>query len=348
MPGYIPVTFLCCLQNFYSYWYVDHSLSGGTTKIDRQRSISAVGGRLREKKGRRRRGKEERRRRGEEIPRAVLARTSSLPAGCSRAIFLPCGEKDRGDVAPRVIFPARGERSRRPVRPRTALYVSVRQLIGTLIGCYRAVLSKGDCRRSIEEKSRREEEEEEEKKKEEEEAKEKRYLEPPSPARRRCRCRPHIGGTHGSPASQNIGKAPYRPVHTGLAADRYADRSLPGGIAKIGCRQLISTVGDRFRPLAVDFGCRRSIVGEIDRRLSIEEGKGKRRRGKEERRSSWPPSLPARCPRALVARGSTASRCHPRRPRVACEMLPPSQPASDYHPCAGRRNVCPCWESDRG
>ncbi|RWW17994.1 hypothetical protein GW17_00018049 [Ensete ventricosum] len=227
-----------------------------------------------------------------------------------------------GDVAPRVIFPTRGERSRRPVRPRTALYVPVRQLIGTRISPYRAVLSKGDCRRSIEEKSRREEEEEEEKKKEEEEAKEKRYLEP--------------------------GKAPYRPVHTGLAADRYADRSLPGGIAKIGCRQLISTVGDRFRPLAVDFGCRRSIVGEIDRRLSIEEGKGKRRRGKEERRSSWPPSLPARCPRALVARGSTASRCHPRRPRVAREMLPPSQSASDYHPCAGRRNVSPCWESDRG
>ncbi|RZR89557.1 hypothetical protein BHM03_00017310, partial [Ensete ventricosum] len=305
------------------YRYADHSLSGGTTKIDRQRSISAVGGRLREKKGRRRRGKEERRRRGEEIPRAVLACTSSLPAGCSRAIFLPCGEKDRGDVAPRVIFPARGERSRRPVRPRTALYVPVRQLIGTRISPYRAVLSKGDCRRSIEEKSRREEEEEEEKKKEEEEAKEKRYLEPSSPARRHCRCRPRI-------------------------ADRYADQSLPGGIAKIGRRRLISTVGDRFRPSAVDFGCRWSIAGEIDCRRSIEEGKGKRRRGKEERRSSWPPSLPARCPRALVARGSTASRCHPRRPRVAREMLPPSQSASDYHPCAGRRNVSPCWESDRG
>ncbi|RWW46556.1 hypothetical protein BHE74_00047505 [Ensete ventricosum] len=67
------------------YRYVDCSLSGGTAKIDRRRSISAIGGRLREKKGRRRRGKEERR--GEErIPRAVLARASSPPTGHPRAV----------------------------------------------------------------------------------------------------------------------------------------------------------------------------------------------------------------------------------------------------------------------
>ncbi|RWW45953.1 hypothetical protein BHE74_00048161 [Ensete ventricosum] len=83
-----------------------------STVESRLREKSTVDGRLREKKGRRRRGKEESRRRGEEIPHAVLARTlsppagrpravlacmSSLPAGCSLAIFLPRGEKDRGD-----------------------------------------------------------------------------------------------------------------------------------------------------------------------------------------------------------------------------------------------------------
>ncbi|RWV89807.1 hypothetical protein GW17_00048028 [Ensete ventricosum] len=75
------------------YRYVDCSLSGGTAKIDRRRSISAIGGRLREKKGRRRRGKEERR--GEErIPRVVLARASSPPAGHPRAVaVLANGDK---------------------------------------------------------------------------------------------------------------------------------------------------------------------------------------------------------------------------------------------------------------
>ncbi|RWV81481.1 hypothetical protein GW17_00057093 [Ensete ventricosum] len=76
-----------------SYRYADRSLPGGTAKIDRWRSISAVdgrlrekstvGGRLREKKGRRRRGKEERRR----IPRAVLACTPLPPVGCPRAVL---------------------------------------------------------------------------------------------------------------------------------------------------------------------------------------------------------------------------------------------------------------------
>ncbi|RWW35306.1 hypothetical protein BHE74_00059774, partial [Ensete ventricosum] len=43
------------------YWYMNRPLPDGTTKIDCQRSILTVGGRLREKKGRRRRrrGKEE-------------------------------------------------------------------------------------------------------------------------------------------------------------------------------------------------------------------------------------------------------------------------------------------------
>ncbi|RWW51646.1 hypothetical protein BHE74_00041984 [Ensete ventricosum] len=73
------------------YWYADCPLPSGTAEIDCRRSISAIGNRLREKKGRRRRrrGKEERRkkkeeRRGEEesIPRAVAARGSSVH--CSR------------------------------------------------------------------------------------------------------------------------------------------------------------------------------------------------------------------------------------------------------------------------
>ncbi|RRT50133.1 hypothetical protein B296_00051930 [Ensete ventricosum] len=48
------------------------------------------------------------------------------------------------------------------------------------------------------------------------------------------------------------GKAPYRPVHTGPAADRYVDRPLSGDTTKIGRRRSISAVDDRFRPLAVD------------------------------------------------------------------------------------------------
>ncbi|RZR97957.1 hypothetical protein BHM03_00027242, partial [Ensete ventricosum] len=71
------------------------------SKIDRRRSISAVGGRLSEKKGRRRRrGKRRKKKRKEEKkntyrPRAVLARAlSPLP---------PVG----------AFSPARGERSRR-------------------------------------------------------------------------------------------------------------------------------------------------------------------------------------------------------------------------------------------
>ncbi|RZS11763.1 hypothetical protein BHM03_00043127 [Ensete ventricosum] len=108
-------------------------------------------------------------------------------------------------------------------------------------------------------------------------------------------------------------KAPYHPVHTGPIADRYVDQLLPGGTAKISHRRLISAACGRFRLSAVDFDYRRSIDGEIDRRWPIEEEKGKRR-GKEERRSTWPPSLPARCPRALAVRGSPARHHRPRNP----------------------------------
>ncbi|RWW79760.1 hypothetical protein BHE74_00011935 [Ensete ventricosum] len=80
------------------------------------------------------------------------------------------------------------------------------------------------------------------------------------------------------------GKAPYRPIHTGLAADRYAGRSLPGAVA------------------------------------------------------------------ALSARGSTASRRCPLRPRVDREPSLPSPPAGrlrDIAALAARgRLSSPRWERD--
>ncbi|RWW54935.1 hypothetical protein BHE74_00038453, partial [Ensete ventricosum] len=88
---------------------------------------------------------------------------------------------------------------------------------------------------------------------------------------------------------------------------------------------LKSVIGDQFRLSAIDFTCRRSIDGEIDRWRSIEEEKGKKKRRGKEERSTWPPSSPA-----LPAR--------PCRPRVARETSRPLQPASDYPPRTGREN----------
>ncbi|RRT32611.1 hypothetical protein B296_00051539 [Ensete ventricosum] len=76
-------------------------------------------------------------------------------------------------------------------------------------------------------------------------------------------------------------KALYCPIHIDPIADRYVDRPLPGGTAKIGRRRLTSVVGGRLTE--------KSIVGG---RLKKKKGKG----GKEERRSTLSPSLPARCP----------------------------------------------------
>ncbi|RZR71058.1 hypothetical protein BHM03_00003264 [Ensete ventricosum] len=42
-------------------------------------------------------------------------------------------------------------------------------------------------------------------------------------------------------------QAPYRPVHTGPAADRYVDRLLSDGTTKIGRRRLISAVSGRLK-----------------------------------------------------------------------------------------------------
>ncbi|RWW10318.1 hypothetical protein GW17_00026146, partial [Ensete ventricosum] len=79
------------------YWYADRPLPGGTVKIDRRRSISAVSGRLREKKGIRKSGKEEEEKKKEED--LLSARRPRL-----RAILFQREETER--------LPARGERSR--------------------------------------------------------------------------------------------------------------------------------------------------------------------------------------------------------------------------------------------
>ncbi|RZR94117.1 hypothetical protein BHM03_00022744, partial [Ensete ventricosum] len=120
---------------------------------------------------------------------------------------------------------------------------------------------------------------------------------------------------------QRNGKAPYRPVHTCPIADRYADRSLPGGTAKISRQRLISVVVDRFRLSAVDFDCQRSIDGEIDCRRSIEEEKGKRRKKKY-----------------LAAVLACMLPVRPRCPRVDRE---PSLPARRRRPRCSRATIVP-------
>ncbi|RRT70055.1 hypothetical protein B296_00000601 [Ensete ventricosum] len=78
-------------------------------------------------------------------------------------------------------------------------------------------------------------------------------------------------------SSMYVLSCPYRSVRTGLAADRYTDWLLLGGIAKIDCR--------------------RSIKGEIDHRRSIEEEKGKKkkkRKRRKKRRRNTSPTRPCR------------------------------------------------------
>ncbi|RWW10389.1 hypothetical protein GW17_00026072, partial [Ensete ventricosum] len=122
------------------------------------------------------------------------------------------------------------------------------------------------------------------------------------------------------------GKAPYHLIHTGPTADRYADQPLPGGTTKIDRQRLISTADSRFRLSTVDFNRRRSIDGEspVGYRLKKKKGKEEEEKKKEE--------VHGHCPRLCAAR----------------ETSPPSQLAGDYHPHAGRRNVSPRMERDRG
>ncbi|RZS29297.1 hypothetical protein BHM03_00063009, partial [Ensete ventricosum] len=68
----------------------------------------------------------------------------------------------------------------------------------------------------------------------------------------------------------------------------------------------------------IDFGYRRSIStagGRLTEKSTVGD-QLKKKKGKEERRSTWPLSSPARCPRALTARGSPARRRRPRSLRA--------------------------------
>ncbi|RRT80367.1 hypothetical protein B296_00012233 [Ensete ventricosum] len=97
-------------------------------------------------------------------------------------------------------------------------------------------------------------------------------------------------------------------VHTGPPADQYTDRPLPGSTADWGCFRLVTT---RNRPVTVDFGRCQPREGERIR--------GRRRRG---RRKTCSPVL-------LFAH----TICRPR---------------AISSPRAGRRNVSPHGEKERG
>ncbi|RWW17306.1 hypothetical protein GW17_00018771 [Ensete ventricosum] len=120
---------------------------------------------------------------------------------------------------------------------------------------------------------------------------------------------------HGIPHGKVCNFDLYRPirvVHTDPPCYRYADRPLPGGSVK-------------NRPSTVDFGRRRSIEREIDRRRSIEEEKGKEKRKRKKKKRGRKNTSPARRPRppVVVARGRFFSR-------------------------ARRRSISPSGETDRG
>ncbi|RWW81028.1 hypothetical protein BHE74_00010599, partial [Ensete ventricosum] len=90
------------------------------------------------------------------------------------------------------------------------------------------------------------------------------------------------------------GKAPYHPIHTGPAAERYTDRPLPDGIAKIDCRWSISTVSGRLREKST-----------VDGRLK--KKKGRRRRGEEIPGAVLACVPPVGRPRAIAAHGRLLS-----------------------------------------
>ncbi|RZS17692.1 hypothetical protein BHM03_00049873 [Ensete ventricosum] len=169
----VPLAFLLGLHNRFpsGYRYTNRPLPGGTTKIDRRRSIE---GEKRRIKWKRRKKKKRRRKKKTSFPRAILARAPSPPAVLARGRFFsrtrrqnvsPRREKDRGDMMLlKIWIEARFE-----ILSCTAWYgryIPVRQFTGTRTAHYRMVPSKIDRRRSIEgDRRKREEEEEEEKKK---------------------------------------------------------------------------------------------------------------------------------------------------------------------------------------
>ncbi|RRT78384.1 hypothetical protein B296_00024621 [Ensete ventricosum] len=90
------------------YRYTDHPLSSGTTKIDRRRSLEGEKG----KKKKRKRGKKKEDEKKKEYlapssptcRRRPHLRVAHEPSPPSLAIFLPRGEKDRGDVDVTLFF----------------------------------------------------------------------------------------------------------------------------------------------------------------------------------------------------------------------------------------------------
>ncbi|RWV98460.1 hypothetical protein GW17_00038690 [Ensete ventricosum] len=107
------------------------------------------------------------------------------------------------------------------------------------------------------------------------------------------------------------GKAPYRPIHTGPVADRYANRVVP----------LKSTVGDRFRLISTVGGRlteKSTVGGQLKKKKGKEEEKKKEVSGRRPHlRAAHAPSPPAGRPQAVAARGSPARRCRPRSPRAS-------------------------------
>ncbi|RZR80786.1 hypothetical protein BHM03_00006874 [Ensete ventricosum] len=89
----------------------------------------------------------------------------------------------------------------------------------------------------------------------------------------------------------------YRPVwaiHTGPPGYRYVDRPLPGDSVK-------------NQPSAINFGRRRPIEREIDRRRSIEEEKGKKKRKRKKKEEGK---------KEYLARAPSSPACR-HRPRIA-------------------------------
>ncbi|RRT47398.1 hypothetical protein B296_00042442, partial [Ensete ventricosum] len=120
----------------------------------------------------------------------------------------------------------------------------------------------------------------------------------------------------------------HRPL---LAADRYANRPLPGGTTKIDRQRSISVVDGRLKEKSTvdDRLKEKSIVGG---RLRKKKGRGRRRRGKEERRRGEEEERRGKVPRprGLAARGSLAGDFSPRTGReieATCTVKSPSQSA---------------------
>ncbi|RZS18868.1 hypothetical protein BHM03_00051199 [Ensete ventricosum] len=138
-----------------------------------------------------------------------------------------------------------------------------------------------------------------------------------------------------------------RAIRIGTQITRY--RAIP----------LIGAVSTPLPPelSTVDFDCRRSIDGEIDRRRLIEEEKGKRKRGKEEVPGRCPrlrivraPSPPVGRSRALAARGSPTRRRRPRSPRATIVPALGERPRRQVRGIANLKNsvlmqglICRQW-----